>query len=283
MWGHVSVMLDEVLSLFENKEVERFCDGTLGAGGHAEALLEAHPEMHLVGIDRDPLARRTAGERLSRFSDRVEIVAGNFRDVEGEFDGILLDVGLSSLQLADEGRGFSFAADAPLDMRMDPSQRGTAAEILNKWSEPKLAELFFKWGEMRGSRAAARAIVQGRPFRRTGELAKALETVLPRGKRHPLTQLFQALRIAVNDELGALEQAIPRAYSALRPGGRLAIISFHSLEDRIVKHAFKGLGGSILTAKPLTPTLEEIRTNRRARSAKLRCIEKCPVHSFSDC
>ena len=271
----------------------------MGGGGHARGILVASaPDGDLLGIDADPMAVALAGERLAEFGQRVALVQGNFADLEEialehgfcPVDGILLDLGLSSLQLEAEGRGFSFQLDGPLDMRFDPSQTTTAADLVNDLSVEELADILFRYGEERRSRRIARAIVAGRPIHTTGELAALVERAVGRrGKLHPATRTFQALRIAINEELECLAEALPQALRLLVPGGRLAIISFHSLEDRKVKQFFRNeardclcppevpvctcghratLG--IVTKKPIRPSAEEVAANPRSRSAKLR-------------
>jgi 16S rRNA (cytosine1402-N4)-methyltransferase len=307
---HISVLLREVLHYFEGRTIHRFIDGTLGAGGHSEAILKAHPEIELlIGIDQDPVARAIAEERLSPWSSKVRIVSGNFSDLDKHLslmgidcvDGILLDLGVSSMQFDMPEKGFSFMRDGPLDMRMDPTKELTAAYIVNHWSEQDLGRIFRDYGEEKRWRVAAHAVASARKLSyiaTTFELAEVLSLVLkphPFKKGiHPFTLVFQALRIAVNAELETLEKVIPMAIDKLSKGGRLGVISFHSLEDRIVKNAIRfaasdkmdtsGLGGglfldkdpivTILTKKPEIPTTEEIENNPRSRSAKLRVIEK---------
>lgn len=307
---HTSVLLQEVLHFFEGRIIHKFIDGTLGAGGHSEAILRAHPEIEqLIGIDQDPVARAIAKERLAPWADKVRIVTGNFADLDKHLsaleidrvDGILLDLGVSSMQFDMPEKGFSFMRDGPLDMRMDPTKDLTAAYIINHWSEHDLGRIFRDYGEEKRWRPAAYAIINSRkiaPITTTFELATALSQALkphPFKKGiHPLTLVFQALRIAVNAELEVLESIIPTAIDKLSIGGCLGVISFHSLEDRIVKNAIRfaasdkmdtsGLGGglfldkepivNILTKKPITPTTVEIEENPRSRSAKLRVIEK---------
>lgn len=306
---HTSVLLDELIHFFENKNIHTFIDATLGAGGHSEAILKKHPEIQLfIGIDQDPIAREIAAKRLSPWIKKVKIISGNFSEIEQllatlgiqSVDGIIFDLGVSSMQFDIPEKGFSFMRDGPLDMRMDPTKSLTAADIVNTWSESDLGRIFRDYGEEKRWRAAARAIVAARikkPITSTFELADSLSIALrPHpAKRgiHPLTLVFQALRIAVNNELEILEIAVPSAITLLSKGGRLGIISFHSLEDRIVKNALRfaasdkvntsGIGGifldkdpqiDILTKKPITPTEEEIQSNPRSRSAKLRVIEK---------
>ena len=281
---HTPVLLKEILSSFSIR-IERFLDGTLGLGGHAEALIAEHPELErYYGIDRDPEALELAKERLG---ENLFPIHGSFVDMDvlisEPVDGILLDLGVSSLQLDKAEKGFSFMREGPLDMRMNPEDPIDAAHIANSYSEKDLGRIFLEYGEERKWRQAAKAIVNARKrkkFETTFDLCQALDPVLKRvGKLHPMTRVFQALRIEVNEELKVLEEVIPKAIKLLRPGGRLAIISFHSLEDRIVKYAFRHLMveekcGTILTKKPLVADREECRKNRRARSAKLRVFEK---------
>jgi 16S rRNA (cytosine1402-N4)-methyltransferase len=293
---HVSVMLGEVVDwLVRTSPVAvqgspRFVDCTLGGGGHAAALLEAAgPSSRLLGFDADPAAVAVAAERLRQFGDRVVLVQGSFRDLAeraiehgfGRVQGIVMDLGLSSRQLEASGRGFSFRHDEPLDMRFDPGRGQTAADLINRADEQELADLIYRYGEERASRRIARQIVRRRqraPLARTGDLVGAVEAAIGprRGRIHPATRTFQALRIAVNDELGALEVALPQAASLLAPGGRLAVISFHSLEDRRVKWFFRGPEAPLrtLTKRPISPSEDEVRANPRARSAKLRVAER---------
>ncbi|HJZ48089.1 MAG TPA: 16S rRNA (cytosine(1402)-N(4))-methyltransferase RsmH [Roseiflexaceae bacterium] len=294
---HTPVLLAEVLAGLAPHSGGRYLDGTLGGGGHAAAVLEASaPDGRLLGIDADPAALAAAGARLAPFGDRVVLAHGNFRDIgvlarehgfEG-IDGLLLDLGVSSHQLDTPERGFSFAADAPLDMRLDPSSGETAADLVNETPEGELANLIYRYGEERGSRRVARFIAEARrkrPIERTGELAELVARALGgrHGKIHPATRTFQALRIAVNRELESLETALPQAVELLKPGGRLAVISFHSLEDRIVKLFFRSESGygseqparlQIITKKPIEAAEVEARANPRSRSAKLRVAER---------
>jgi 16S rRNA (cytosine1402-N4)-methyltransferase len=289
-------MVKEVSSwLLWNKPV-CLCDGTVGHGGHAEVLLEGMGEAgKLIGLDRDEEALVTCRERLSRFGERVVLIKGVFVDLPlhlqragcPQVDGVLLDLGVSSRQLDDPKRGFSFQSDGPLDMRMDQSSGQTAADLVNRLPEGELADLIYHYGEERYSRRIARAIVQTRglrPLQRTQELVDVIKGAVPaayrHGRLHCATRTFQALRIAVNREIETLEPALRRAVDVLRPGGRLAVISFHSLEDRIVKQTFRSLAQGddprlvLLTKKPQVPTEEECRSNPRARSAKLRVAER---------
>ncbi len=304
---HISVLPKEVLDLFADRQLDTFVDGTLGAAGHAEILLEAHPEINsFIGIDQDPDALQMARERLSGYGDKVLYLRNNFDKAIPELiakgvkvDGILLDLGVSSMQLDRPERGFSFMRDGPLDMRMDRHSRPSASEIVNTWDEHDLGRIFRDYGEEKQWRAAARVIVQAREekeIKTTRDLSAILEQVLKRkpGKKiNPLTLVFQALRIAVNRELEVIEKTIPLCIQLLNTGGRLAVITFHSLEDRIVKQLFKynasdkestsGYCGVFLdkdpvvveiTRKPIQATEQEINENPRSSSAKLRCIEK---------
>lgn len=290
---HLPVLLEEVLDWLRPRDGGRYIDCTLGNGGHAAAVLEASsPCGRLLGVDADPAAVSVARDRLAPFGDRVVIVNDSFRDLPavvgahqfGPVDGVLLDLGISSRQLDAGGRGFSFRHDEPLDMRFDPTRGDSAADIVNDADEEEIANILYQFGEEYRSRRVARAIVARRVrsrIRTTHDLVTAVESALgpKRGRTHPATKTFQALRIAVNDELGALEQVLPAAAGLLAPGGRLAVISFHSLEDRRVKQFFRA-GGSQdmplmeLTRKPVVPTDAEADRNPRARSAKLRVAER---------
>lgn len=290
---HIPVLIREVLQVFEGKEILLFFDGTVGAGGHAAAILKAHPEIErYIGCDRDPRALKIAKETLEPWGKKVELIRGSYADLLLEqragFDGFLIDIGVSSMQLDERERGFSFMGDAPLDMRMDPEGELTAEEIVNRYGEVELARIFFEYGEERRSRQVAKAIVVARKKRRirtTGELVEIIKPVATRGRLHPATLVFQALRIAVNDELGQLKKGLDRAIDCCSIGGRLAVISFHSLEDRIVKNTFRDAKGrlKILTKKPLGPTVEEMRMNPRSRSAKLRAAEKVDSKCLESC
>jgi 16S rRNA (cytosine1402-N4)-methyltransferase len=311
--GHVPVLLAETIAGLALKPGTICVDGTLGGGGHAEALLEATgPAGRLLGLDADPAAIERCHERLARFGKRALLRQGSFRrlaETAAEAgittaDAVLLDLGVSSFQLTEAERGFSFLADGPLDMRMDPTSPLTAAEIVNTWPQETLADLIFRYGEEPRSRRIAAAIVRARPLHSTGELAEVVSRALggKQGKRtHPATQVFQALRIAVNDELGALEAVLPQIVTLLRGGGRFAVITFHSLEDRAVKQFIqretrdcicdldartrRNLGAAAcvcghratlkaVTKKPITPTEAEVALNSRSRSAKLRIAER---------
>jgi 16S rRNA (cytosine1402-N4)-methyltransferase len=278
---HVSVLLDEVLELFKSVRLIRFLDGTLGAGGHAEALLQAHPEIEkYVGLDRDPVALGIAATRLEPWKEKVELRRGAFAELaEGSFDGILLDLGVSSMQLDEAERGFSFRGAGPLDMRMDPDQELTAWEIVNRWGQKALLKMCVEYEVPRPQRVVEALLERRRKktIDTTAELAELVRPVIGRGGRSmdPATLLFQALRLAVNDELGQLQQVLPKAMEQLTIGGRLAVISFHSLEDRIVKQTMRqGTGVRLVTKKSISPSEAEVRRNRRARSARLRCVEK---------
>jgi 16S rRNA (cytosine1402-N4)-methyltransferase len=289
---HRPVLVPEVvdwLAPVARREGAVLVDGTVGAGGHAVPLAGGlGPGGRLIGLDRDPemlaLAERTTHGLpvtliKASYSDMGEVLDGLGIDA---VDGIVLDLGLSSDQLAWTHRGFSFAADGPLDMRFDPDGPTTAAEVVNTWSEEELARLFFEYGEERHSRRVARRVVEARriePIATTGRLAEIVRRSIPGkwGPIDPATRVFQALRIAVNAELDHLDLALERMADWLRPGGRAAVISFHSLEDRRVKVAFRDdLRLAVLTRKPVVATTEEVAVNPRARSAKLRVAERCP-------
>jgi len=275
-------MVREVLEGLDPHPGDRVLDCTVGAGGHAELILERiRPGGFLVGCDRDPEMIEYARRRLARFSDGWRLENREFSRWEGEgkFDGILADLGVSSLQLDEAERGFSFRNPGPLDMRMDRRERKTAADLVNRLREKDLADLIYRYGEEGRSRRISRRIVEARrrrPIRDTEELAEIVaRAVGRRGRIHPATRVFQALRIALNEELRNLERLLERAPGLLREGGRICLISFHSLEDRLVKTAFRrwereeGLA-RVLTPKPLRPGAEEVAANPRARSARLR-------------
>lgn len=294
MTGHVPVLREEVLALLQPRPGGHYLDATVGLGGHAEAILRASaPSGTLLGVDRDGEALALARQRLAPFGPRVSLIPGRYEelaDLPGigkAYDGILFDLGASSLQLDSAERGFSFGREGSLDMRMDRSTGQTAADLVNRLSERDLADLIFRWGEERWSRRIARAIVTGRqqaPIRTTTELASIVAGAIPRRAWprhiHPATRTFQALRIVVNDELTGLGPALEAAVGLVRPGGRVAAISFHSLEDRIVKQTWRRLESSrqarVLTKRPLTPGEAEVAGNPRARSAKLRAVERAP-------
>ncbi|MCX6023572.1 MAG: 16S rRNA (cytosine(1402)-N(4))-methyltransferase RsmH [Chloroflexi bacterium] len=281
--------------------MRRYLDGTLGLGGHTEAI--ALVGGTVLGLDADPDALALAAERLRPFGERVRLMNANFRDLaavaqrEGfaPLDGVLLDLGVSSLQFSAAGRGFTIQANQPLDMRFDPRQPETAADLVNTLPETELARIIWEYGEERHSRRIARTLVQRRPVATTGDLVRAVTAAAGphTGGIHPATRTFQALRIAVNDELAALTSALRQAVDILRPGGRLVVISFHSLEDRIVKTVFRDEAAtcvcppsapvcvcrrtprlSLITKKPITPSAAEAAANPRSRSAKLRIAER---------
>lgn len=284
MKPHIPVLLDEVLNALALKSGGKYIDGTVGAGGHAEAILNATaPDGKLLGLDGDPEALDIARDTLEKFGDRAILVRSNFTNLEAtaaergflSADGVLLDLGLSSMQLANPQRGFSFASES-LDMRMDNRTEHTAFEIVNEWEERELADLIFQLGEERYSRKIARWIVENRPLQNAQELANVIERAVGRhGKIHPATKTFQALRIAVNQELENLESVLLQLANVVGQGGRIAIITFHSLEDRIVKNFFKTNDHwRNLTKHPIKPTYQQTRENTRARSAKLRVAER---------
>ena len=307
--GHVPVLYSEILSCLQPRPGGRYLDGTLGAGGHAQGLLEASsPDGLLLALDRDGEAVGRAGQRLALFGRRAVLRQASFRAVNEilaalgwqGIDGAVLDLGLSSAQLAEAGRGFSFVVDGMLDMRFDRTgQAETAEDLVNHLAEHDLAQLLWEFGEEHNSRNIARAVVRARPIRSTRELAEIVAAASRRTSAarhspiHPATRTFQALRIAVNDELGELKAGLPEVVRALKVGGRVAVISFHSLEDRIVKQSLRGLAGRAvrtaipwpaqesapvivreLTPKPIRPSRGEIMANPRARSAKLRVAER---------
>jgi 16S rRNA (cytosine1402-N4)-methyltransferase len=289
---HAPVLLDEAIALLQPSRGGLFVDCTVGLGGHAGALLAAGA-TRVIGMDRDPDALALAASALGPWGDRVELVHSDYRRLDEVLqargvagaDGILADLGVSSMQLDAEGRGFSFRRDEALDMRMDRSTGPTAADLLVDVGEEDLANVIYQYGEERFSRRVARAIVRARAQERiatTGRLAQIVRSAVPhRGYQRidPATRTFQALRIWVNRELEGLEAFLAAAAARLRAGGRLAVITFHSLEDRIVKHGFRALASGeealrVLTKKPVVPGEEEVARNPRARSAKLRAIER---------
>ncbi len=279
---HVPVLSAQVLEGLQVKEGGRYLDATVGGAGHSELILKAAENVALVALDQDLQALAAARERLQVWGDRVSFVHTNFSRYEPgdlKFDGILADIGVSSAQLDQAQRGFSFRAAAPLDMRMDSTQALTAEEIVNYWDEKAIADTIYEYGEERLSRRIARRIVDKRPFQTTTELAWEVAGAYPakarHGRIHPATRTFQALRIAVNGELDALKELLTKAPDWLNPSGRLAIISFHSLEDRIVKYAYRGDERlQIKTKKPLVASDDEVKENARSRSAKLRIAER---------
>lgn len=289
---HEPVMEAEVIALLEPSRGGLFVDCTVGLGGHARGLL-AGGATRLIGFDRDPAALAIAAESLEPWRDRVDLVHADYRELPSVLssrgidavDGALADLGVSSMQFDAPGRGFSFRRDEPLDMRMDPTAGPTAAQLLAETDETDLANVIYRYGEERFSRRIARAIVEARregPIATTGRLAEIVRRAVPRKgyqRIDPATRTFQALRIWVNRELDGLDTFLVAASGLLRAGARLAVISFHSLEDRIVKHAFRALAAGeeairVLTRKPLVPSEAEVARNPRARSAKLRAIER---------
>jgi len=310
---HVPVLYDEVMAGLQVQPGGRYIDGTVGAGGHASGILEASaPDGQLLGLDADPEAIAFAREVLEPYGDRAILQIANFGQLGAvaascdfdQADGVLLDLGLSSRQLADPDRGFAFSQSGPLDMRFDPRRGQSAADLVNDLPEADLADLLWRYGEERQSRRIARAIVAARPLTTTGQLAELVARSVVRGSRskgrgqekiHPATRTFQALRIAVNDEMDALTRVLPQTLEVLRPGGRLAVIAFHSLEDRLVKRFFQREAQDcicppeapfctcqhraiveIVTRKPIRPTAEEVTQNPRSRSARLRIAQRLP-------
>ncbi len=308
MFTHYSVMLEECLQGLNINPVGTYIDGTLGMGGHSEAILQRLTTGHLFSIDRDQRAIARAGARLAPYVDKFTLIHGNFRDLGDildqrglhQVDGMLFDLGVSSPQLDEIERGFSYMADAPLDMRMDESEGLTAADVVNEWSEDRLRRILYDFGEERYAPRIAAAIVRSRekaPIRTTLELVDIIRGAMPaaalREKQHPAKRSFQAIRIAVNDELEAISQMLDAAVNHLRPGGRLAVISFHSLEDRLVKNAIQsrvkgctcpreapvctcGFVQTLrpISRKPILPSEKELEENPRSRSAKLRVAER---------
>jgi 16S rRNA (cytosine1402-N4)-methyltransferase len=310
---HIPVLLDEVVNGLAVESGGLYLDATVGGGGHASAILEAsRPSGRLLGLDRDPEAVKRAARRLSTYGDRATVVHASYVDLltvadkRGllPLDGVLFDLGFSSWQIEDPARGFSFSADGPLDMRFDPTSSGvTAAELVNQLPASELADVLYEYGEETQSRRIAAAIVSARPIASTQELVQVIIDAVGhrRGRLHPATLTFQALRIAVNRELEGIEVALPQAIQALRPGGRLAVIAFHSLEDRIVKRYFRRESRDCicppelpvcrcdhrrtvrrLTRKPIMPSEREIEANPRARSGRLRIVEKLDVHAADE-
>jgi len=301
---HQPVLYKEIIHALQPRRGGRYVDGTLGAGGHARGILEAcAPDGQLLGLDVDPQALAIARKTLAPYEHRIHLAQASYTTLTAQLknlqwdsvDGILLDLGASSMQFDTPERGFSFMQDAPLDMRFGPSAPQTAADLVNKYSERELADLIHQYGEERDSRKIARAIVKARPLHTTRELAAVIEAISPRraDRLHPATRTFQALRIAVNDELTSIREVLPQAVACLKSGGRFAVISFHSLEDRIVKDFFREQGKDLVNPpyeriyevereatlkevnrKPIKPSEEETEDNPRARSAKLRIAEK---------
>ena len=305
-YHHIPVLLHETLELLEPEPGGTYVDGTLGGGGHSEEILKIiHPAGRLIGIDRDPAACKAASERLEAWSESFTPVHGNYvdiKDILAKFNitavnGVLLDLGVSSHQLDSPERGFSYHEDVRLDMRMDTTQEFSAYELVNQASQEELTRIIWDYGEERWAKRIAAFIVKHRPLETTGQLVEVIKKAIPaaarRGGPHPARRTFQALRIAVNQELSLLEQALRNAVDVLKPGGRLCVITFHSLEDRIVKNTFRSLKDpcicppeapvctcgrtpvvKIITRKPVVPSQEELDSNARARSAKLRACEK---------
>ena len=305
---HVSVLLDECIDGLNIKPEGTYVDGTLGGAGHSSEIAKRLTTGHHIGIDRDPVALKAAGQRLAPYADRVTLVHSNFCEIKqvledleiAGVDGILLDLGVSSPQLDDSSRGFSYMADAPLDMRMNSEDSLSAYDVVNTWSQEELKRILYDYGEERYAPRIAAAICSRReekPIETTLELVDVIRSAMPaaalREKQHPAKRSFQAIRIAVNDELGSVEKVMRDAIPCLNPGGRLAVITFHSLEDRIVKNAMAAASRGctcppnfpvcvcgkkpqvkLITRKPITSTEEELDRNPRARSAKLRICEK---------
>jgi 16S rRNA (cytosine1402-N4)-methyltransferase len=302
-YSHTPVLFEEVITLLQPQANGRYLDGTVGAGGHTAGILEASaPTGRVLGLDKDPEAIAYAQKRLAKYGERVILVNASYTAMAQvaaahsftDLDGILLDLGLSSRQLDDPARGFSFMKEGPLDMRFDPTQGETAADLINNLSEAELADIFWRYGEENRSWYYARIIVAERPFTRTTELADVIAAnTRQRGRRHPATKIFQALRIAVNKELEAVETGVLAAIDLLKPDGRLAVISFHSLEDRFVKQTFRRLSQDKtpppgfpaandsrpaivrrITRKAVQAAAAETEQNPRSRSARLRVVEK---------
>ena len=281
-FAHIPVLSRELIEGLAVQPAGHYLDATLGRGGHTKLLLTAAPEVRVTALDRDEEAIAFCTSQLASWGDRLQYHYVNFSNYSPDpllFDGIIADLGISSAQLDNPERGFSFRHSASLDMRMDRQQRLNAAEIINHWEQVRLADIFYQYGEERLSRRIAKSIVEQRPFQTTNELAEAIARCVPRkyryGRIHPATRVFQALRIAVNQELQSLEKFLKIAPDWLKPGGRIGIVSFHSLEDRLVKHSFvRSPLLRILTKKPITPQPEEIAENPRSRSAKLRIAER---------
>ncbi|HEY9674966.1 MAG TPA: 16S rRNA (cytosine(1402)-N(4))-methyltransferase RsmH [Waterburya sp.] len=279
---HVSVLSRELVEGLNIRPGGHYLDATVGGGGHSRLILEAAPDVQVTGIDRDAEAIAAARAKLAPYGERVHFWHGNFAEYEPAsllFDGIIADLGVSSAQFDIPERGFSFRNTADLDMRMDQRQSLTAAEVINHWDEAQLAKVFYEYGEERLSRQIARRIVEKRPFQTTTELADAIAHSVPRkyryGRIHPATRVFQALRIVVNQEIASLETFLNKAPNWLKPEGRIGMISFHSLEDRIVKHSFRDSPLlRVLTKKPIMAQEEELEDNPRSRSAKLRLAER---------
>ena len=285
-FSHLSVLSQELISGLNISAGGQYLDATVGGGGHSQLILQSAEGVKVVAIDRDEQALAAVKAKLAfYYPQQLQFWQGNFADYQPEgklFDGIIADLGVSSPQLDIPERGFSFRHSAPLDMRMDRSEPLDAAQIVNHWSEKALADTIYQYGEERFSRRIAKTIVQQRPFQTTTELAQAIASSVPGkyryGRIHPATRTFQALRIAVNDELASLERLLDFAPNWLKPGGIIGIISFHSLEDRIVKHRFRDCELlEVLTKKPIVAQRDEQRENPRSRSAKLRLARKLTI------
>lgn len=285
MTVHIPVLLDESVDGLAIKKGDVVVDGTFGGGGHSSAILDRYPSVRLIAVDLDEGAAKRFTEKIG---DRAQFIHANFKDTEqicteagiSYVDRVLLDLGTSTFQLLEDTRGFSFASDTPLAMTLSEngSHTGfTAYDIANSWDETSIADIIYAYAEERRSRAIAKAIVEARtkaPIETSGQLAAIIETAISRrGRLHPATTTFQAFRIAVNDELGTIQVALDAWWEKLSVGGRIAVITFHSLEDRIVKRWMKS-HERVITKKPITPTKNELQTNPRSRSAKLRIIEK---------
>lgn len=305
-FSHTPVLLNEVLKLLDCHPGQVIVDGTVGGGGHAyEILKRIIPGGFLIGIDRDPNALEAAQKKLEEFEGCFKLVHANFANVKevlkslgiDAVDGMLLDLGVSSYQLEERARGFTYMQDAPLDMRMDPTQTFSAYNVVNEYSQQELERVIRDYGEERWAKRIAQFIVNSRPIETTGQLVDVIKKAIPAAARregpHPAKRTFQAIRIEVNQELSLLSKAIEDAVDVLKPGGRLCVISFHSLEDKIVKQMFRSLSNpctcppdspvctcgrrprvKVLTSKPVTPTSSEVSANPRSRSAKARCCQK---------
>ena len=307
-FSHISVLFEESIAALKVRENGVYADGTLGGGGHSEGILRQNETCRIIGIDRDGDAVAAASERLAPFGERVCIVNDNFSEIksilsrlgEDKLDGAVLDLGVSSYQLDNADRGFSYMKDAPLDMRMNREDKFSAYDVINTYSEEELSRIFFEYGEEKWSKRIAKFIAErreGSPIKTTGELVDIIKVAIPQKARleggHPAKRVFQAVRIEVNDELSRLDGAVRDFVSCLKPGGRLAVITFHSLEDRIVKKAFAELAkgctcpkefpicvcgnkpsGRIISKKPILPSKHEEEINPRSKSAKLRVFEK---------
>jgi 16S rRNA (cytosine1402-N4)-methyltransferase len=289
---HIPVLLEETVNLLTSNGGKIYVDATIGLGGHSYEILKRNSNVYLIGIDKDPNALEIAEGRLKDFEGRFALYQADYKDIDevlkaegiDKVDGILMDLGVSMLQLKTPERGFSFNEDAPLDMRMNPEQKLTAYDVVNKYKEKDLARIIKEYGEERFAYRIAKAIAEYRrkkPIETTKELAEIVERAVPKGfykKIHPATKTFQAIRIEVNKELEHLKEALIKLPTLLNPGGRIAVISFHSLEDRIVKHTLRYFEKEgtlkVLTKKPITPSEEEIKRNPASRSAKLRVAEK---------